>query len=111
MTDNSVDWDLLKSQVGKQIAASLKGLVDGAASDLQAYGNMIASEMIWAYGTGDQAAIKELKAQLKVLAEMRRVKIAAGRETLVLSIISAIISVATSGLLAAGAKLGNISGE
>lgn len=106
----AVNWQQLEDQLGQQIIGGIKGLVDGAAADIQAYGAQIASEMVLALSSGDQSAVNELKAQLKLMAEIQRVQIAAERETIVLSLISVAINAATSGLLAAGANLGDISG-
>lgn len=106
----AVNWQQLETQLGQQLVGSLKGLVDGATADIQAYGAQISAELVLALSSGDQSAVNELKAQLKVMAEMQRISIAAERETFVLSLISVAINAATSGLLAAGANLGDISG-
>lgn len=106
----AVNWQQLETQLGQQLVGGIKGLVDGAAADIQAYGAQIASEMVLALSSGDQSAVNELKAQLKLMAEMQRVQIAAERETFVLSLINVALNAATSGLLAAGANLGDING-
>lgn len=106
----AINWNQLENQLGQQLVGSIKGLVEGAASDIQAYGAQIASEMVLALSSGDESAVVELKAQLKLIAETNRVQIAAERETFVLGIITAAINAVTSGLLAAGADLGDISG-
>lgn len=105
-----MNWTQLQIQLGRQLAQSLQGLVEGAAADVTVYAETIAAELVVALSLGDAKAVLELKAQLKLLAEMQRVRIAAEKEQFVLSLISTAINAATSGLLAAGAQLGNIEG-
>lgn len=102
----NVNWDQLRSDLGAQLATSLQGLVEGAAGDIQAYANAISAELVLALSTGNQEAVRELQGQLRVIAEINRVRLAREKESFVLSLIGTAISAATSGLLAAGANLG-----
>lgn len=102
----NVNWDQLRDQLGSQLSTALQGLVEGAAGDVQAYANAIAAELVLALSAGNQEAVRELQGQLRVIAEINRVRLAHEKEQFVLSLISTAIGAATSGLLAAGADLG-----
>jgi len=105
----NVNWEQLQLQLGQQLAGSLKGLVEGAAGDLQAYATQISAELVLALAADDPSAVRELKAQLKLIAEQNRIAISAERERFVMGLIGATINAATSGLLAAGAQLSKVS--
>lgn len=104
---DSVNWNLLRDQLGAQLAEGLHGLVEGAAGDLQTFANQIAAEMVLALSTGDDGSVRELKAQLRVMAEVNRVRFAKAQEGMALKLISAVIGAAVGGLVSAGAKLGS----
>lgn len=105
-----VNWDQLRDQLGAQLGTSLQGIVEGAANDIAVFANAIAAEMVLALSTGDEAGVEELKAQLHVIAELNRIRVAKEQEQTVLKLIGVVLNVATSGLLAAGASLGKSSG-
>ena len=65
----SVNWDSLKTALSADLTNALRGLVVGAATDLQNYANQISSELVLAMSTNDQDTIAELKAQVLLLAE------------------------------------------
>ena len=70
-----IDWKSLKGELSDYVVKSLKGTIQDAEADLKAYGTAIASGLIIAIRTGDADLAKELKAQVKVLAEIHRVKL------------------------------------
>lgn len=102
----TVDWKYLQDQLGHQLATSLQGLVQGAAADIQTFANAISAELVVALSTGDKNAVRELQAQLRLIAEKNRIKAVQGKEQFVFQLISVALNAATGGLLAAGAKLG-----
>lgn len=104
----TVDWKYLQDQLGHQLATGLQGLVEGAASDVQTFANAISAELVVALSTGNKNAVRELQAQLKLIAEKNRVKAAAGKEQFVFQLIGVALNAATGGLLAAGAQLGKV---
>lgn len=101
----TVKWTDLQNQLGAQLTESLQGLVEGSAQDIQLFANAIASELVLATAAGDKAALRELEAQLLVIAEINRVRVAKEKEGFVLKLVGVALNAATSGLLAAGAKL------
>jgi len=102
---SSVNWRQLQDQLGEQLAASLQGIAQGAASDIQAFANQISAELVMALSTGDKSAVHELKAQLLLIAETNRVRLAIAQEGMALKLIGVVLNAATSGLLAAGTTL------
>jgi hypothetical protein len=100
-----VNWKQLQTDLGNSLATELQGLVEGAASDIQAYANEISAELILALSNNDVQGVEELKAQLGVIAEMNRVRLAKAQETFTLKLIGVVISTATSALAAAAGGL------
>lgn len=99
-------WSQLRDQLGATLADSLQGLLDGAAADLQAYGNAVASDMVLAMSTGDEREMRHLRAQLKVLAGVHRLRLAQERDDLVWAVVNTAMQAALAGLSAAGAQTG-----
>lgn len=105
-SNQNVDWKYLQERLGQQLATSLQGVVQGAAGDLQNFASAISSELVVALASGDENAVRELKAQLRLVAEFNRVRAAEGKEQFMLQLIGVVIDTAVTGLVAAGAKIG-----
>lgn len=101
-----VNWNLMTQQLGGALTSGLQGLLEGAAEDIEAFANAIAAEMTLALSTGDDNAVRELKAQIGVIAEVNRVRVARSQESAILNLIGVAVNVATGSLLAAGAQVG-----
>lgn len=102
---SSVNWEQLKSQLGQDLGTAMQGIVEGAVEDIQAFANQIASEMVVALQSNDQDAMRELKAQLGVITEINRVRVANAQGAMLMRVINLAIMAATSGLVSAGAEL------
>lgn len=108
---SNVNWDQLKEQLGADLGLAMQGIVEGAVEDIQAFANQIASEMVVALQSNDQEAVRELKAQLGVITEINRVRVAKAEGAMLMKVINLAIMAATSGLVAAGAELVKPSGS
>lgn len=94
----ATNWTDLRDQLGSALADSFKGLVEGAAADIQAYANAIASDLVLAASTGDERGARHLRAQLKVLAGIHRLRLAEGRDDIIWTVINTALKAVQIGL-------------
>lgn len=73
------DLETLIASVGKDLAKSLIGLVDGAVNDIEHFGLAIARNMVQVAqrpdGPDKDALMAELRAQARLLAEQNRIRV------------------------------------
>ena len=73
------DLETLISSVGKDLAKSLIGLVDGAVDDIEHFGLAIARNFVQVAqrpdGPDKEALLAELRAQTRLLAEQNRIRV------------------------------------
>lgn len=68
-----MDWEALGKELGEQAFDAFKGYARGAAEDLKAWGLEIGKDLV-RYIKDDRPAMeKEVRGQLKLLAEMKRI--------------------------------------
>lgn len=96
------DTDKLKTEIGGTLAQGLAGVVEGAAEDLRAFGLSIAGDLLEARLTGDARSEAALIDQLKVLAEINRIRVEAKMwivaEKIVKVVFSAVLATALAAL-------------
>lgn len=70
-----VNWGEVQREIVGIFKDGLKGIFEGAESDLKAFGEDLASVTILAMREGDDKALRELKATARVLVEIHRVRV------------------------------------
>lgn len=103
-----VDWDSLQRDLTEAVTPILYELIEEGAEDVQKFGAQIAAQMIAAALEGNQDWTEELEAQVRVLAEIQRLRLSQLRWRLLTTIlkslfraaVKALASVAVSTLLA-----------
>lgn len=95
------DLDKLKLDVSRTLADGVGDLLEGSREDMEAFGAAIADDMLEAYLTGREDLTEILEAQLKVVAEINRVRAENHTWTVVTKVTRAILEAAVAGALAA----------
>ena len=72
---SKLDLDRLKGDLTDALSDGLSDLVDGAKEDIKAFAKDISRDMLEAHLTGETEVKAQLMAQLKVLAEINRVRV------------------------------------
>lgn len=90
----------LTTEIGKTIADGVTGLVEGAAEDVQEFGFSIAADLMEAKLTGDDESEVALLDQLKVLAEINRIRVEAKAWIVIEKIVKTAFSVVLAAALA-----------
>lgn len=70
-----IDFDRLKEDLGRTLADGLMDLVDGAQDDVQAFASDISRDLLLAGLQGNLKIQAQLLDQLKILAEINRVRV------------------------------------
>lgn len=70
-----IDFDRLKEDLGRTLADGLMDLVDGAQDDVQAFASDISRDLLLAGLQGNLKVQAQLLDQLKILAEINRVRV------------------------------------
>jgi cell division protein ZapA (FtsZ GTPase activity inhibitor) len=70
----NVDWEALGKELAVQLKNVVKDLVEGAAADIDKYVREISASLMIAVQRQDAAKMLELKAQLKAVAEINRIR-------------------------------------
>lgn len=96
-----LDLERLKGDVAPLLAEALEGLVHGAKADVEAYAKQITDELLAATLTGDREAEAQLLDQLKLLAEINRLRVENHALTVVGRVTRMVFKAATAGAVAA----------
>lgn len=94
-----VDIDRLKADVSDALAGALIDLVEGAEKDVKAYASQISMDLLEAHMIGNAAITARLLDQLKILAEINRVRITNTTWAVITSVTKAIFAAAVSGVI------------
>lgn len=93
------------AEVSGIIQTSLKEVLQGSTEDLVNFGNRIAQDIVIAASMRRPALVEELKAQVKLLAEINRLRISQEAQATAVAVIdrmfTALIKVATAAVLLA----------
>jgi hypothetical protein len=100
-----VDWEALSKDIGAQGLDVLKGLLVGAEEDLKQFGVDIASDLARAMIEGRPEITAEIQEQVKVLAEIHRIKANGATWEFVGSVFATLAKVARMALVAGGIAL------
>lgn len=100
-----MNWEAFVEGLGDEATAALKGLVDGAQEDLKTYGKAIAKDMVAAVRDNRPEIQSELREQLKVLAEIHRIRLVGTTWDFVVERLFQLVKVARLALLSAGVTI------
>jgi len=96
-----INLDSLKEGVSDSIAEGLQGLVEGAKEDLKEFAKAISEDLLEAHLEGDVDLQGQLADQVKILAEINRVRVEAHVWVVVQKIAKVAIQAAAKGAAAA----------
>ena len=96
---SKLDLDRLKSDLTDALSDGLADLVDGAKDDIKAYASDISKDMLEAHMTGQVEVKEQLMDQLKVLAEINRVRVENHTWVVVRKVVEVAFKAATAGAL------------
>ncbi len=97
-----VDWEGLAKGLGGVLSGELRGILEGAEADLQAYGVDIAGSLARSIAEGKDGLTQELRGQLKALAEVHRLRINAASWEFFEQLLTVAVRAAGAVLAAAG---------
>lgn len=100
-----IDFESLGKSLGAQGVDLLKGLLSGAKEDLQAYGQEIGKDLIRAVKEDRPELEAELKEQLKLIAEIHRIRLNETTWEFVGSVFTSLAKAARTALFAGGISL------
>jgi hypothetical protein len=100
-----VNWEELAKGLGDQATDVLKGLAKGAAEDLQKFGKDIALDLVRCIKENRPEVEAEVKEQMKVLAEINRIKFEGAAGAFASQAIVILAKTARVALAAAGISL------
>lgn len=95
-----IDLDRLKADLTDALSDGLADLVDGAKQDIKDYASDISKNMLEAHLTGQGEIKEQLMNQLKVLAEINRVRVENHAWIVVRKVVETAFRAATAGALA-----------
>lgn len=98
---NKLDLDRLKGDMTAALSDGLADLVEGTAEDLQAYSSAISQDLLLAGIAGDSDMQGQLLDQLKLLAELNRIRV----ENHAWVVVEKVVRVALRGVLAGAASV------
>ena len=96
--DAAFDWSGLADEVRAALAEALAGLLDGAAEDVRRYVAAIAGDLVRAAATDRPDLVDELRAQLRLIGEINRVRAANAGWEAVEAVVAAVFRVLIAGL-------------
>lgn len=96
-----IDLEGLKEGVATSVADGLTGIVEGAKEDLKEFAKAISEDLLEAHLEGDVDLQGQLADQVKILAEINRVRVEAHAWVVVQKIAKVAIEVAVKGAAAA----------
>lgn len=99
---SQVDFEALGKTIGGQAVELFSGLVEGAAADLQAYGEEISKDLLRAVRDDRPEIAAEVKNQIKLLAEIHRLRTVSTSWEVVANAALMLAKAARAGLQAAG---------
>lgn len=102
---SDVNWEELASGLGDQAVDVLKGLAKGAEEDLKKFGKDIAVDLLRCVKEGRPEVEAELKEQMKVLAEIHRIKFEGAAGAFAMDAITILAKTARVALVAGGVAL------
>lgn len=91
MGDSS--WNVLETEIREQLRLISEEVLEGAAEDLQKYAKAISASMILAIQREDPARVAELKAQLRGIAELNRLRAQQGAQSVVWGVLGRTLDV------------------
>ena len=95
----SLDFNGLKDAAVQIMTQQLAGVVEGANEDLQTYVQQILNDGVEASATGNTAVLQQLLDQSKVVAEINRLRVAAGAEQTLIKIASLAIGIVAKAVI------------
>ena len=98
-----IDWRVVTENLTGSLRNNLVGVVEGAAEDIEEYVNDIAIDMTRVLKAGKSELDSELRAQLRLVAELNRIRIANAQSAIFDQIITAALGFVSS-LLASAAS-------
>jgi hypothetical protein len=97
---SKIDLNKLQGDVSGILQGALDGVVEGAKEDLKDYAAAIAKDMLQAQLAGNDEVKAQLLDQLKVLAEINRIRVEAHAWVVVEKVVKVLFSAITAGALA-----------
>lgn len=95
----NLDLERLKADVADSLSDALADLLEGAQADLQLYAESISRDALEAHLTGQEEIQGQLLDQLKLLAEIHRIRVENHAWTVVASVTRAVFRAALAGAL------------
>lgn len=74
MADGKIDFGAIRTELGEVLSEALSDVVEGAAGDLKTFGADIATDMVASIAAGNTAMTNELKAQIRVLGAINKIR-------------------------------------
>lgn len=96
---SKLDLERLKQDVAGTLSDALADLLEGAHDDMQRYAEAISRDALEAHLTGQEEIQAQLLDQLKLLAEIHRIRVENHTWTVVASVTRAVFRAALAGAL------------
>lgn len=97
MDFSKVNFERLTEDVGEALASALAEIVEGAKDDVKTFALDISGDLLHAQLSGNEDLTDQLLDQLKLLAEINRIRVEAKSWALVRMITQAVLKAAVAG--------------
>ena len=72
---DQIDFDAVADDIADMVTDALEESVDAASADLKSFGKDIAVDLLAVIRSGDDALLRSLKGQARMLAEIHRIRL------------------------------------